>query len=83
MQTVGVAHGYHPPVAPRRLKMAELQGLSQRDNRWRLAIFAYAQKSRSDGTMVARGFSPWTQSKNPCKPWALPTATILLSLRDA
>jgi hypothetical protein len=61
MQTVGVAHGYHPPVAPRRLKMAKLQGLSQRDNRWRLAIFAHAQKSRSDGTMVARGFSPWTQ----------------------
>ena len=25
MQTVGVAHGYHPPVAPRRLKMAKLQ----------------------------------------------------------
>jgi hypothetical protein len=34
MQTVGVAHGYHPPVAPRRLKMAKLQGLSQRDNRY-------------------------------------------------
>jgi hypothetical protein len=26
---------------------------------WGLAIFAHAQKSRSDGTMVARGFSPW------------------------
>jgi hypothetical protein len=25
MKTVGVAHGYHPPVAPRRLKMAKLQ----------------------------------------------------------
>jgi hypothetical protein len=27
MQTVGVAHGYHPPVAPRRLKMAKLQSM--------------------------------------------------------
>jgi hypothetical protein len=30
MHTVGVAHGYLPPVAPRRLKVAKLQGdLSQ------------------------------------------------------
>jgi hypothetical protein len=34
---------------------------SQRDEFWSFAIFAHAQKSRSDGTMVARGFSPWTQ----------------------
>jgi hypothetical protein len=27
---------------------------------WSLAILPIAQKSRSDGTMVARGFSPWT-----------------------
>jgi hypothetical protein len=71
-----VARGLQP------LDPVGVSGASRRDAGIDCLQFLMNPSIRLDlpeGSYVA----PRRHPKNPCKPWALPTATFLLSLRDA